>query len=364
MRMSSDTSEEKKEFKLSDADARAIDTVDELPLSIIPLKNSTLRKAKLLKNSKLETVVEMYNDPLTGSLQIPTDDKLTDALGIGHSEAAEHDKLIIQQLSKLDSFDIYSMRSSLQRIGLDLELPDEALQLSDEMKKTLSKYARAFTVPLLKKIYGLESDAVDDTSGDLNKLFQNPDKQLVKENLMKLSESTGIPLQEIPTFIQNYSDVYQSVSYFKYTYDMIKGDTDRFLEWIESVITHKDIMSTPQTQKTCREVQRNMEYIIVSLRERFDLFTRSFTVFWSDINAQSFAELRRDVTENYESIGHVLCAVVVKIKRWSEEFPFNDAGSLNRRAKFAATELAPGIEGVKRTEEAARATLGLPQLRL
>ena len=107
-----------------------------------------------------------------------------------------------------------------------------------------------------------------------------------------------------------------------------------------------------------------MRYVLVSLRERFDLFTKSFTVFWSDINAQSFAQLRRDVTENYESIGHVLCAVVVKINTWSEQFPFNDAGSPNKRAKFTMTELAPGIEGVKRTEEAARATLGLPQLKI
>lgn len=362
--VSDDSDKKDEEFKLSDDDAAALDTVDQLPLSIIPLQSKTLRKAKLLKNSKLETVVEMYSDPLTGSLQIPTDDKLTEALGIGNSEAAENDKLIIQQLSQLESFDIYSMRSSLQRIGLDLELPDEALQLSDTMKKSLSRYSRAFTMPLLQKIFGVDSDALEQTGGDLNKLFQNPDKQLVKQNLLQLSENTGIPLQEIPTFIQNYSDIYQSVSYFRYTYDAINDEIDRFLVWIELVINHKDIASTPQTQKICRQVEKNMRYVLVSLRERFDLFTKSFTVFWSDINAQSFAQLRRDVTENYESIGHVLCAVVVKINTWSEQFPFNDAGSPNKRAKFTMTELAPGIEGVKRTEEAARATLGLPQLKI
>lgn len=355
----SENSDNPSNKKLSVKDALTMDKIDELPLSIIPLKSSTLKKAKLLKNSKLETVVELYNDPTSGSFQVPTDEKMTESLGIDGSEAAEHDKLIIQQLSQLDSFDIYSMRSSLQRVGLDLDIGEDVLQLSPDMKKALRHYASAFTTPLLKKIYGLDTQGMDQLGGDLNKLFQNPDKDLVLKNLMKLAENTGIPLGEIPAFIKNYSDVFQSVSYYSYSYDAIRQDSDRFLLWIQDVIDHKDIVNTPQTRKICLQVNRNMTFVLQSLRERFDLFRQSFEVFWSDINAESFVQLRREVMENYESIGHVLCAVVVKINAWREEFPFNDVGSPNHRAKFAMTELAPGIADVRKTEEDAREALGM-----
>lgn len=353
MTLSSDTD---KSAKLNKADAESLDRIDQLPLSIIPLKNSSLKSAKLLKNSRLETVLELYNDPVSGSLQIPTDENLTDALGIGHSDAAEHDKLVIRQLAKLHSFDIFSMRNSLQRIGLDMELDDDVFQLSDDMKSALQKYAHAFTAPLIRKIYGLDQTEIEKLDGDLNNLFQNPDKNVVRQNLMNMSDSTGIPLDEIPAFIQNYSEIYQSVAYYRYTYDAVSKDAERFLVWISKVCQQKDI-STPQTLKICMQVDRDMRFILSSLRARFDLFRKSFQAFWLDINAKSFSQLRRDVSENYDLIGAVLCAVVIKINIWAEAFPDNDIGSPSRRAKFIMTDLAPGISEVRQLEEEARKSL-------
>jgi len=348
--------------KKMNADEKSVlDRIDQLPLSIIPLNSVTFKKAKLFKNAKLETIVEMYNDPVAGSLQILASDDLTEALGIEVNEASEHDKKVIQELAKLDSFDIYSMRNSLQRIGLDLEMSDEILQLSDEMKNALKEYSKAFTLPLIKEIYGVESDSIDD---DLSALFKNPDKTVVRDNLMQLSENTGIPLQEIPTFIQNYSEVYQSVAYYRYTYDTISEEIERFDRWLNSVIQQNDASMTPQSRKTCLQVDYNMRYILISLKQRFELFQTSFETFWEDINAQSFTTLRNEVTSNYETIGHVLCAVVVKVGAWGEEFPFNDAGSPNKRIKFTMTDLAPGIEKVRQTEEFARARLDMPELKL
>src|SRR5690606_10933844 len=49
---------------------RDMDALEVLPLSMIPLSSNTLKNAKLIKNSRLETAVELYNDPIAGSLQI------------------------------------------------------------------------------------------------------------------------------------------------------------------------------------------------------------------------------------------------------------------------------------------------------
>ena len=40
----------------------SMDSMDELPLSIIPLSSNTFKNAKLLKNTRMETVLELYND--------------------------------------------------------------------------------------------------------------------------------------------------------------------------------------------------------------------------------------------------------------------------------------------------------------
>ncbi len=349
----------KKERVLTKEDRVAIDSVDQLPLSVVPLKSNMLRQAKLMKSANLETVLEIYNDPLSGSLQIPADDKMIETLGLQEFDGAEHDKAIVLQLAKLNSFDVYSMRSSLRRIGLDLDISDRALQLSEDMKRSLRKYARSFTVPLLKSIYGAETSDLEDLDGDLTRIFANPDKALVKQNLFELSKNTGINIQDIPAFIEDYSEVYQSVSYYRCIYDAIRSDIDRFLIWIETVIDHKDTVNAPQTREVCQRVERDMRYILQSLAERFEAFRYSFEKFWEDINANSFEKLRRDVSENYETLGHVLCAVVVKINAWSTEFPSNDTGSPNRRAKFTMTQIAPGIARVRHTEEEARVSLGM-----
>ena len=348
-----------KKIHTSGADSASLDKIDQLPLSVIPLKSNSLKNAKLLKNSRMETVVELYNDPVAGSLQVPADENLNTSLGLQNSETAAYDTQIIQQLSQMNSFDIFSMRHSLHKIGLDLNLDNEVFQLSPAMKKELQKYAHTFTAPLLRKVYGLDAQNMEDFDGDLNKLFQNPDKDVVRRNLTNMAKTTGMPLTEIPDFIQNYSDIYQSVAYYRYTYDAVVQDAERFLVWINKLVQNRDVASMPQTMKICTLMERDMRFILGSLKERFDLFRRSFQLFWQDINANSFEELKRDVSENYNLIGAVLCAVVVKIDHWAEAFPNNDIGSPTRRAKFVMTDLAPGVARVRKLEEEARQILGL-----
>src|SRR5947209_6214226 len=87
------------------------DAIDALPLSMIPLSSNTLKSARLIKNSRLETAVELHNDPISGSLQIrPEDVADSFPLNVGDHE-------IIANLSKLHSYDVYSLRTSLKKLG-------------------------------------------------------------------------------------------------------------------------------------------------------------------------------------------------------------------------------------------------------
>src|SRR5262245_16660330 len=89
-----------------------MDSIDTLSLSVMPLASQTLKNAKLVKNSRLETAVELYNDPVAGSLQIyPAE--VADQIA-----ASPRDQEIINQLAGLHSYDVYSLRTSLSKLGI------------------------------------------------------------------------------------------------------------------------------------------------------------------------------------------------------------------------------------------------------
>ena len=157
------------------------DPMDVLPLSLMPLSNSALKAATLMKNSRLETVVELHKDSRTGSLQMRPED--IPASFPGHRK----DHTLIAELAKLHSYDVYSLRKSLQRAGIEAD--EEKLQLSDKMKENLAQFSPEFTRPLLRAVYGEDNAAAEQ---DLTKLFRAPNKAKVAERLKVMSQKTGI----------------------------------------------------------------------------------------------------------------------------------------------------------------------------
>lgn len=327
------------------------DSLDQLSLSAIPLTSSTLKAAKLVKNSRMETAVELYNDPISGSLQIMPED-IADQLA-----TSEKDQEIIRQLASLDSYDVFSLRSSLGKIGVELT-DTSLLELSDGMKERLAVYASTFTKPLVAKIFGGSAGEVD-TKGGLQKLLRDPDINRVRENLKMITERTGIPMEEIPAFLKDYSDTFMSVAYYKHSLDSVRPDIDRFLKWMAETRSFREVTSSPQTATSCKKVEDSVRFISVSAIERLRMFLSAFEHFWNDINKDSFSQLRRQIEESHTSMGSVLCGLVVKMQVWAKEFPDNDVGGPTKRAKFVMTELEPGIDRLRLKEVEARARLGM-----
>jgi hypothetical protein len=337
-----------KSVKKANADKDAIDT---LPLSDIPLTSNTLKNTKLKKNARMETTVEIYSDPLSGSLQI-SPHALADFMTV-----SPLDQNIINSLAGLHSFDVYSLRSNLKRLGVE-PTDIDALELSDDMKDRLADYCLGFIRPLVEKIFG-QGRADLDNKDALQNILRDPNIARVRENLKVMSEKTGIPIEDIPNFFKEYSDVFLSVAYYRYSFESVGKDIDRFLSWVSEVQSHRDVSSSPKTLAQCRQVATAMRFLAGSIRERLDQFQSSFEKFWADINADSFRHLRRQVEENHASMGSVLCGLVVKISLWKKEFPDNAKGSPATRAKFVVTELEPGIMRLKDLENEACGKLGL-----
>ncbi|MFH1158037.1 MAG: hypothetical protein V1721_04035 [Pseudomonadota bacterium] len=339
--------------KNTDADK---DSIDRLPLSSIPLASGALRGARLVKNARMETSVEIHNDPLSGSLQV-SPESIADFM-----ETSPQDQAIINSLAGLHSFDVYSLRTNLKKLGVEVKDAD-ALELSEDMKEGLSIYSLEFTRPLVEKIFGQGRKDIKTTQG-LQALLRDPDMARVKENLKVIAEKTGIPLSDIPQFLEEYSEVFLSVSYYRYSFESVGPDIDRFLFWMCEVRSRREVLSSPKTLAQCKEVEEILRFLGNSIRERLLQFQTSFELFWADINRESFREMRKQIEENHSSMGAVLCGLLVKMHLWKKAFPDNTVGGPATRAKFVVTEMEPGLVRLKDLENDARQRLGMPAVKI
>lgn len=330
------------------------DAIDTLPLSIIPLTNSALRAAKLIKNSRLETAVELHNDPVSGSLQISPED-----IGITFANSAA-DQKIISKLATLGSYDVYALRSSLKNLGIAVD--ETVLELSEDMKGTLHRYTLEFTRPIIENIFGAEEGKKADaekSKDSLRAMFADTDKTLVQARLHTMSKKTGVPLEKIPEFLEEYNDVFLSVAYYRHTFHAVVPDINRMWMWLGELRQQREIAASPRMVSTNRKVEESLRFLTSSIRERLAKFQAGFDSFWTDINRDAFIRLRREIEENHVGMGAVLCGLVVKVRSWSAEFPDNTKGGPSTRAQYVMTEMEPGLDRLRTQEAEARQHIGL-----
>jgi hypothetical protein len=323
----------------------ANDNIDKLPLSMIQLQSNTLKSAQLVKNSQMETMLELHSDSKTGSLQIRPQD-----IAQNFKISAE-DQATIDKLSTLKSYDIYSLRGNLQKLGIQVD--EKALELSDEMKGRLNAYAQEFTRPLIANIFGDGSESPDDKES-LQKIFRSPDVRLVQARLKIMSTKTGIPVEEIPTFLKNYADLFQSGAYYRHSYENVGPDIHRFWNWLGDLKGHREVCASQGSVASCKKVEDSLTFLCGSIDERLNEFRKGFEAFWGNMNKKSFERLRRQVEGNHTSMGAVLCGVTVKMRDWSKTFPDNNTGGTQTRIKHVSTKMEPGLEQLRTAENNAR----------
>jgi hypothetical protein len=320
------------------------DAFDTLSLSMIPLSSQSLKAARLVKNSELETMVELHNDPVSGSLQIRPQDVAATFPG------SDDDQAIIGKLANLKSYDVYSLRNSLTQLGIDVDVA--ALELSEGMKEKLDQYSVEFTRPLVRNIFGGGNDDINSKEG-LLRIFRDPDVARVRSRLNLMAEKTGIPVGEIPGFLRNYSDLFISVAYYRYTLESLAPDIGRFLSWLTQLKTQREVIASPLAMSSCEKAEETAKFLSTSVGDRLALMNAGFELFWSDMNRKSFEQLRRKIEDNHVGMGAALCGLLVKMRAWSNAFSDNSSGVSVARIKYVMVML-PGLERLRVMENDAR----------
>lgn len=323
------------------------DALYALPLSIVPLETKPLRTARMIKNMRLESVVEVFHDDDMGSGQF----YITE---LGHlfewpEDMEFPDRQLLLQLALLPSYDVYSLRMSLRKAGIQVNDIDD-LRLSAEKQEELNRYMTAFTRPLIKRIFGGTSVEIDDFE-EILKLFKYPDKGKAMESLRLMAEGLGIDVYEVPQFLEDYGDIFLSLSYYRQCLDTIEPLIENFITSMREIRQNWQLKQDRHLMQTCQEVEATLNDLTAEITGRFENFDRSTSEMWSNISAQRFRKVESLIKNYHVTTGGILCALWVKMDHWQKIFPKKDAGGPIKKAEFIMSEMRQGLDRIKNIEK-------------
>ncbi len=321
------------------------DTLHTLSLSMMPLANPALRRARMIKNSRLDSVIELFRDREIGSGQIEIE-KLPMQFGAGG--ITPEDFKIVRRLALMPSYDVYSLRVTLREEGIKVE-DHEALRLSPAKTKELSAYMKSFTRPLMQQIYGDQGTEIE-TFDDVIGLFRDPDMQKAKHRLNLMAAKLGIDIFTIPRFLEDYADIFLSLSYYKQCLDEVAPKIYEFFESLTDLRKSHQARSNTQLMTACKDMQSTFNQLLTSVTGRIESFDRHTKDMWNDLSAERFRKIESTIKTFHTMMGGILCAMTVKMDAWTELFPDRRAGSPGRRADFILNDLRHGMVRIREIE--------------
>ncbi|NQW09509.1 MAG: hypothetical protein HQ481_06470 [Alphaproteobacteria bacterium] len=318
------------------------DALHILPLSIIPLQTPGMRRPRLIKNSRFDTVVELFKDSRSGSGQI-------DVAGLSDffdSSAPTFiaDRTIIEALAASPSFDVYSLRLTLRSHNIKIE-EAEHLRLSPKMQEKLTDYMQVFTRPLVQKVFGQDTREVSSAT-EIFAMFREVDRDEALRRIKAISDALGLDIDQIPGFLEDYGDIFLSLSYFKRYLDTIRPACDELAAWVREGIVDTHLRHNKDAMKACELVKTELDNALAFTAQRFKAFDEASREFWVDLSKDRYAELRQLIQSQHHTVGGVLCGLSVKIDRWNQDFP-NGGGSPNKRSDWLVAEMVPGLDKIR-----------------
>ncbi|MBT5810541.1 MAG: hypothetical protein HOI19_09210, partial [Rhodospirillaceae bacterium] len=302
--------------ELTGQQAVEMDSLHILPLNIIPLVTPSLKRARIVKNVRLDSVIELFNDEDTGSGQVFPKD--LGKMFNWDPKDPPPDDAMVNSLANLASYDVYTLRIQLRKAGIKVE-ENAALKLSKGKAAELTSYMKQFTMPLIQQIYG-ESDSEISDFSELIGMFSSPNQADALKNLKMMADKLKISLAEVPAFLEDYGDVFMSLAYFRDCLDRLIPMTMQFDEAMDELNESHQMRSDRRLAKSMVFVREELGDITASITGRFESFDRNSQGMWDNITADSFAKVKRLIEAHHTTVGGVLCGLTVKMDSWMERF--------------------------------------------
>lgn len=323
------------------------DTLHTLKLADMPIEHPTLKRSRMIKNSKLDSVIELFRDRDTGSGQIEID-KVPQKYNIPMSHP---DMRILYVLSEMPSYDVYSLRVALRTAGIEVN-NQEALKLSPAKVAELAVFMKKFTRPLLMQVYGDEAQKIE-TFADVIQLFRDPDVQKARHKLTLLAGKLGIEITAIPRFLEDYADIFMSISYYRQCLDRVTPHVEDFFQALNDLRKNFQTKNNPQFIVAAKEMEQTFGSLLISVTTKLDSFDRRTKDMWSDLSAERFRKIEAVIKTFHQMMGGILCSLTVKMDAWVDLFPARNIGGPGRRVEFILGDMRTGLQRIRDIEASA-----------
>jgi hypothetical protein len=322
------------------------DALHILPIAILPVSSAALRRARMVKNPRLDSMVELFN-MAEGSGQA-TVEGMANVLGI--ADRNHPDLVLLRKVAQLPSFDVYSLRILLRASEISV-LDKSALKLSEQKIESLSAYMSTFTKPLVAEIFG--DDAQVGGFTDIVGLMRNCPADTIRERLGRMSEKLGIEISAIPNFLEDYADIFMSLSYYRQCLDQILPPIQSFLDCTHDIRSNHQLKQDTNLMATLDFIEQTINTMTANVTGQLESFERATGSMWSDLTAERFRRIETSIKGLHVSIGGVLCALSVKMNAWMRLFPSPAASGPMRRAEFIMSDMRQGIDRIRAATDTA-----------
>lgn len=331
------------DFEIADQDRDALHI---LPIGTLPVQHKALRRARLIKNARLDAMIEMFHGIGMGSGQItvPGAAKL---LGL---KPEDDDVKLLRKVMDLTSYDVYSLRILLREHGISVRNAS-ALKLSAGKMEELSSYMTKFTRPLVAEIFG--PDASGQPYTDIIGLLRNCGQDQVRIRLAAISDRLGIDTTQIPKFLEDYADIFMSLSYYRECLDQLLPPIQGFLQSVAEIRSNYQLRQDKNLMQGLDLMERTINGLLANVTGRIESFERSTNDMWRNLTAERFRKIEALIRSYHTTIGGVLCALSVKMNAWARLFPPAAPGGPLRRAEFMLSDMRQGIDRIRMIEDSA-----------
>jgi hypothetical protein len=181
-------------------------------------------------------------------------------------------------------------------------------------------------------------------------MFRAENAEAVRARLATMADRLGIPIERIPKFLEDYGDIFMSLSYYRSCLDQLLPQVQSFMDGIAMVKANRQLAQDVSLMKMVGMLESTINGRLSNITGKIESFERSTNDMWRDLSADKFKKIETLISKYHTSIGGALCALSVKMQAWADRFP-NKNGGVGSRAAFIMSDMRQGIEYLQVAED-------------
>jgi hypothetical protein len=193
----------------------------------------------------------------------------------------------------------------------------------------------------MAEVFGADTKVSD--FKDIVGMFRGENADAVRLRLETLANRLGIPIEAIPRFLEDYADIFMSLSYYRHCLDHLLPQVQIFMDGIAMLRANQQMAHDRGLMEVVSKLESTINGKLSNITGKVESFERSTNDMWRDLTADRYKKIETAVSRYHTSIGGALCALSVKMSAWVNQFP-TPSGGVGRRAAFMMSDMRQGLE--------------------